>query len=385
MMINSEKIEKVKSKYKSFIELCQDDEGYKLTPKSEVSPYALCFAIFGYHLIKDKKKIDENKEKWINQLISNINIYKKNIANEDIFFSKPYLQLLTFTLSSLKILNSIESSEMAKHVEPMMKLDIQKLLTKSGAAIGKPGSGNMTMFWAILLIHSRDVLDLNSNKKINQWIEFHIANMNKFGFWGNAKHMNYLMFQNGYHQYEIFDYLNIKGSFWNLAAKNIINLKDNNYRFAPYPGGGGCYDYDAIHILTSDQNIENYIDSVTRTADSIIKSQNDDGGFCESHFIRPRNYKNIFKNLNHFYFSPNQNKFEVLKRIVSIQRPQHNKIHTHWTKYSRDWNESDLWDSWFRLLLIARCDVVHNSEKFLDWGFINYPGIGFHHIFHRNS
>ena len=85
--------------------------------------------------------------------------------------------------------------------------------------------------------------------------------------------------------------------------------------------------------------------------------------------------------MNHLYFCPNKNKYEVLKRIISIQRPLHNKIKTHWTEYSRHWYESDLWDSWFRLLLIARCDIANDPKKFSDWGFINYPGIGFHHQF----
>jgi len=240
----------------------------------------------------------------------------------------------------------------------------------------------MAMFWAILLIHSRDILGFDTSRSIEEWIEFHIINMNKFGFWGNKRNMNYLMFQNGYHQYEVFDYLRINEDFWNLAAKNIDKLKDSDYQYAPYPGGGGCYDYDAIYILTSNNNKNDYLESVNKTVNSIIKSQNKDGGFCESHFIRPRNLKNILKNLNHFISSRNKNKLEVLKRIISIQRPVHNKIHTHWTNYSRDWNESDLWDSWFRLLLIARYDIAYDPKKFSEWGFINYPGIGFHHMFH---
>ena len=125
--------------------------------------------------------------------------------------------------------------------------------------------------------------------------------------------MTYLMFQNGYHQYEIFDYLKINNNFWNLAAKNINILKDRDSRYAPYPGGGGCYDYDAIHILTSRNNQQDYIQSVTETARSVCISQNNDGGFCESSYIRPRNFKNLKKNLNHLYFCPNKNKYEVLK------------------------------------------------------------------------
>ena len=95
--------------------------------------------------------------------------------------------------------------------------------------------------------------------------------------------------------------------------------------------------------------------------------QNKDGGFCESKFIRPRSFKNIIKNLNHIKNIQNKNKFEVFKRIVSIQRPYHNRIHTHWTSYSREWHESDLWDSWFRMLLIARVQCYFDKTKIKDW------------------
>ena len=111
----------------------------------------MCFAIFGYQLLKDKKTINKNKEEWIKLLLSNINKYKENHINHEIYFTKPYLQLLTFTLSSLKILNSIDNSEIVKHVEPIIKFDIEESLTRFGVADGIPGSGNMAMFHAILL------------------------------------------------------------------------------------------------------------------------------------------------------------------------------------------------------------------------------------------
>ena len=337
MIIDQIRLKEIKDNYRSFIESCNVDNEFKLTTNSEKSPYALCFAIFGYQLLKDEKTINKNREKWIKLLLSNIKKYKENLRDDEIYFTKPYLQLLAFTLSSLKILNSIDNSEIVKHVEPIIKFDIEESLTRFGVANGIPGSGNMAMFHAILLIHLRDIIGHDVNESIDKWINFHLKSMNKFGFWGKSKNMTYLMFQNGYHQYEIFDYLKINNNFWNLAAQNINLLKDRDSRYAPYPGGGGCYDYDAIHILTSKKNQEDYIQSVTETAHSVCMSQNNDGGFSESSCIRPRNFKNLKKNLNHLYFCPSKNKYEVLKRIISIQRPIHNKIKTHWTEYSRDW------------------------------------------------
>ena len=62
--------------------------------------------------------------------------------------------------------------------------------------------------------------------------------------------MSHLQFQNGYHQYEIFEYLNTLNVPWDNAAKNVSLLSDMHGHYAPYPGGGGCYDYDAIFMQT---------------------------------------------------------------------------------------------------------------------------------------
>ena len=70
--------------------------------------------------------------------------------------------------------------------------------------------------------------------------------------------------------------------------------------------------------------------------------------------------------------------FERLRYAVVLQRPKHDRIHTHWGSYSRCWAEADLWDSWFRLLSIARIQIAFEPERIKEWGFINYPGIGYH-------
>ena len=76
--------------------------------------------------------------------------------------------------------------------------------------------------------------------------------MNRFGLWGDSNFLTYSMFQNGYHQYEIFEYLGIyidKDMTISLIDE-LLNLRDQNGHFAPYLGGGSCYDYDAVHLLT---------------------------------------------------------------------------------------------------------------------------------------
>jgi len=199
--------------------------------------------------------------------------------------------------------------------------------------------------------------------------------MNVNGFWGDSKIKPYLQFQNGYHQYEIIDYLRIERP--HVASELIAKLVDSDGRFAPYPGGGGCYDYDAIYMLTRD-NTNKYDEILKKTLASISSSQNSDGGFPESYYIRPLNYINLYKMAGHVVASNKESFYERARHCLTLLRSKNNKISTHWSLYNREWSESDLWDSWFRMLTIARIRIYLGVDSISDWGFIDYSGIGHH-------
>ena len=38
---------------------------------------------------------------------------------------------------------------------------------------------------------------------------------------------------------------------------------------------------------------------------------------------------------------------ERLRYGLTLLRRRHDRIQTHWSRYSREWSESNLWDSWF--------------------------------------
>ncbi len=264
--------------------------------------------------------------------------------------------------------------------------DIESALIKSRCLEGAPQSGNQAMFLAIILIHAKNNLSIPTQPEIDNWVRLHLQSMNQFGFWGESKSMSHLQFQNGYHQYEILDYLDFQGIQWDTASKTIAALADNEGHFAPYLGGGGCYDYDAIFIMTSDLKISRmYANLLELTASSILSEQNIDGGFCESLRIRPRSIDNFIGTLRHILNSRGQARIERLRFGITLLRPKNNQLHTHWSRYSRGWEESNLWDSWFRMLTIARIDIASNPSKISEWGFINFPGIGFHSLVRNNK
>ena len=68
-----------------------------------------------------------------------------------------------------------------------------------------------------------------------------------------------------------------------------VGTSDSNGFFAPYPGGGGCYDYDAASVLSrcTDDQQRLVRKNLLRLANSIIATKAQDGGFSETKMIRP--------------------------------------------------------------------------------------------------
>ncbi|MBL11166.1 MAG: hypothetical protein CL402_11735 [Acidiferrobacteraceae bacterium] len=383
MQLNDYQIDSAKASYLNFISNCKVNDGeYSLTVGADSSPYALCFAIFGLQLLQQRQSLTMDCELYDSMLRSNLAQFrdKQNASHINLHTDKPFLQLLAFTLSALSIIGTLKLNPLESYIAPLINKNPIKIFDDSGVFDGKAGTGNLAMFYGIILQHAREYLALNTERQIAQWVDKHISSMNRFGFWGNSKSMSHLQFQNGYHQYEIFEYLGVDSVPWDRASEAVASLVDNEGHFAPYIGGGGCYDYDAIHILTGAglNDIEGYKNILNLTANTILSEQNIDGGFCESLQVRPRSLVNILRSTDHIFSAHGDARMERLRHAITLLRPKHNRISTHWSSYSRKWDESDLWDSWFRMLTIARIDISFDSSKISRWGFIDYPGIGFH-------
>lgn len=365
--------------YSDFIAQCEGEScNYSLTPEADVSSYASCFSIFGRHLLRST--VDSRTAA---RLAVHLRAALRGVrGNGDILRGKPYRQLLAFVLSALAALGQMETDPLPDLIREQLPTDLGKELVGLGCLEGKPGSGNQAMFLAIFLLHARDYLGVDTKDQINQWVDLHQGAMNRFGFWGPDKGMTHLQFQNGYHQYEIFEYLGVKNPRKEEAMAAVRSLADPQGHFAPYPGGGGCYDYDAVFVLTPDGKIPDPRTQalLLRTAETLKAEQRPDGGFAESLYIRPRCPANLVRFASQIAHAVGNGPLflERLRYALTLQRPRHNRIHTHWSQYSRRWNESDLWDSWFRMMTLARIEVALDPSAASRWGFIDYPGIGYH-------
>ena len=221
---------------------------YSLTYENKKNSYfALLFAVFICYLTSNFNKVFKDSEKLKEQILINLEKYSKI---HDVL-QKPYLQLLTLTLSALYLIDGRKINYTDKFINNVKnnKIITSEYLSKFKCLDGKPSSGNYAMFIGIVLIYLNEYLGIDKQKEINNWITLHLKNMNDFGFWGKNKNL-YCNFQNGYHQYEIIKFLKLKNFPIDKTSNAVKELMNNNGGFAPYPGGGACYDYDAIFFLT---------------------------------------------------------------------------------------------------------------------------------------
>lgn len=362
-----------------YIDSLETSEGFKLFERSEISPFARCFVIFNKSLIKKNDWLKIREQQLINDLNLDLyNIYQKMIINNiDWRSNKFFLQLFSFTLSSLNILNGQLNDQNMEILKKILDIDLKKVFREKQVHQGAAKSGNYSMFFAIFNIYANNYLKIDRSKQIHEWIEFNCSSINSNGFWGKENKMDYKQFQNGYHQYEIFEYLKMEKIPWDLAAKKTLLMSDRYGHFAPWPGGGACYDYDAIFILTS-----KFVNDISqekvliKTLKNIINSQNFDGGFCESKYMNNNLIIRFLDIIKHIISQPRNFRFRSLFINLNLLRNKHRNIITHWTKKHRKWDDSNAWDTFFRLSTIYRiCNRLNFKEKDL-FKINNFPGIG---------
>ncbi len=374
----------------------EGDTLYKMSDGSEATIYSSIFALFIYDLFNEVAIWNTTlKQKWVNYINSNqdkdTGLYiPKHINIKDIEVdSKSILQLTAFCLSALEILKS-SSKYRLSFVKRWVNLDkLKEFLTKKGCFNGMASSGNFAMFLAIFYTYQYNKFRNNRYYKLlKNWFELHNITQNKYtGFWGDFNKGNpYLCFQNALHQFTIYNYWKETIQYYKKIVDYILNLQDINGFFAPYPGGSGCYDFDAADTLLHLGYLQNYRKnnirkSLLKLRISILENQNMDGGFCESKKV-PHSLPEIFliHNLKYIIFSSDPWIFIYRLKNVMLHAIRRNRIITnHWTRIGLKWDESDMWNTWFKCLTIAEIETVFNlkQKSFSCWNFHNFIGLGY--------
>ena len=367
---------------------------YRLSKHTDCTIYSSIFALFIYDLLDELSSWTKpEKEMWIDYINSFQDkesglFFPQHFSQIDIY-SKANLQLTSFCLSALFLLEGMPKYDLRFIEGWRTKENVNEYLRKHGCWEGKLGSGNFAMFLGIFLTYSHESNNSSQMMEmINAWFEHHDKYQNRHtGFWGKRTINKYFWgFQNAFHQFVIYDYWNRPILYYDKAVDTILKLQDRDGLFAMSPGGGGCWDYDAIHLLVilglkNDYRREAIKESLLHAYRSLVASQNTDGGFCESR-MRPNS---IIQSINNwpFYFTGDNpyvwwSRFKTTS-IISLKKELF--IKNQWTSIGHAWHESDLWNTWFRLLAICEIEISIklktrliencNFHKFIGLGFFN--------------
>lgn len=354
--------------------ICQ----YRFSLFTDDSIFTTCFALFIWDLFGEIDHWDTSeKEVWVEYIQGFQNPGQGYFEPQEYFRGDPErarYQLTCFCLSALDILKA-EPLHPLRFVERWdSPAKIKKALYGWRCHLGAGGSGNKAMFLAIFLtcLYKKAPASYGIDN-IKAWFEFHDQFQNRNGFWGNSLESNYSVgFQNGYHQILIYEYWKRDIKKLDRIVNVILNFQGNDGHFAATPGGESCWDYDASHILLlayDKLNVkkEQIRNSLARLYDAIIKNQNADYGFCASRMdlFQNREFAKIASfvlngsNPYYWYYRGRKCAGLLLKREKSI--------YTGWTRLGRQWDESNLWDTWMRSLSLSEISKkIDYGEKQID-------------------
>ncbi|MBX2976365.1 MAG: hypothetical protein KF721_09540 [Ignavibacteriaceae bacterium] len=362
-----------------------------MSPNSDATVYSSIFALYIFDLFKETDNwSSEEKDEWAEYLnsfqdaITGLYI-PKGFGGEMV--SKEVFQLTSFALSALNLLGRKSKFELEFFKYWQTRDAVIDYLEKMGCWVGKPSSGNMAMFLGIFMtIAYEESKDEKYLDLLNCWFEEHEKHQNpNTGFWEKEPIKNhYFGYQNGFHQLEIFSYWKREVKYYDKIVDRVLMLSNSDGTFWSYPGGGACYDYDAVKLLVDCGINKNYKNEsikplFEKVLDHVFSVQNADGGFCENKFL-PKQIKWLInlKTLEFLCFkNPNQNFFLKFRSIVSISRRKFWKNKTHWVSNSVPWDESDLWSTWFRMLTILEVtETLQFYRKENHFRFLRTIGLG---------
>ena len=151
-------LDDIKENYRKYLikSLTCDDE-FRFTLKSSFSNFSLLFGIFGLNFCDEIDIIKNNREVWIKKIKLNIFKYydERKIKSEIIILDKPFMQLLTFSLSALNILKVNNDKEIDNLINKVIPHNFIHYMDISGVKSGKPRTGNLAMFLAICFINNK--------------------------------------------------------------------------------------------------------------------------------------------------------------------------------------------------------------------------------------
>ncbi|MBC8393733.1 MAG: hypothetical protein H8E17_14345 [Deltaproteobacteria bacterium] len=363
---------------------------FKMSAGSDATIFTTCFALFILDLFGQTGRFTQSqKAEWVD-FINGFQNKESGYFEPAVHYRDPEwdnYQLTCFCLSALGILGGSPAVPLSFLEQWPGPEDVRKYLHERGCHVGKPGSGNSAMFLAIFLTYEYErTHQSHFLEKMDAWFDFHDTHQNRSGFWGRGRACHSLpALQNALHQFVIYFYWQRKVGQLNRIIDVSLVCQDRDGFFAPNPGGEPCYDYDAIHVLAVAHRLTDYrkndIEACLNKAQcGILRSFNDDGGFCHS----THKWTSCCDFMSHIpvFFSgksPYLWYYRIRRSLADLIKRRHN-IYEGWTQESRTHGESNLWGTWFRCLALAEIERTLTpdfSEEMIPWRFHKTIGLGY--------
>jgi len=363
---------------------------YKFSETSGDSLFTSCFALFILDLFRETDNLSEkHRQEWAE--------YIQSFQHEEdgLFYPDPIyhpdkeraiFQATCFCLSALCILGETPKHRLSVVDRWRTKENLEEYLIGRGCHLGHSGSGNKAMFQAILLTHAYEITgDEDLRDAIEIWFEFHDRHQNEYGFWGQGERGRlYAGMQNAFHQYMIYEYWGRNYPNIEKVMDTVLKLQDDDGYFAPVPGGGACKDYDALHLLLNSGYVklsDNIIQILEKAERAIKRCWNEDGGFCENR-LRPIGVKQLPKIISFILHGENLQVKKLRAHNVAVEVFKRRAMKSRrWVPENQSWNESTLWDTWFRSLSLAEVsNTLHGTSDSM-FRFHNHIGIGFNKLY----
>lgn len=346
--------------------LTSDRFQVKLQPTDESSsPFAACFLILALNEIgmnpRDVLDVNALFEEF-ETLKDHQGIYRYESDGS----IKSEFQLTCFILSVKDLLGySIDSYNVLKIFKEYGN-SVDQILDNFGVRKGLRGSGNSAMFFAILA-----QFDQNHTKLIAQWFDYHDS---IDCIWWTCNTDTYNHWQNGYHQLMVYNFYSREVPKLKEKYKSVLKCLNRDYSFSKWPGGDGCYDYDAVYILTM---LESSIprDTLKGICRHIVECTDVAGG-VQNRWIR--DYGLVFGTI----ISLTCIKIDFFKRTVSLLKfilLNKGRQKLIWSNHPRYLGGTNLWETWFRLAALRKVYLLlgYPEKKLKRFNPMKFNNIGY--------
>lgn len=341
-----------------------DDEPYKYfysTNQSEPVIYSSIYAVLIKYLVGESQKMESSlKKEWanyINDFQSADGLYRDPLLSNDIFEKEDWWGTRHLTLHAIMALNALDHKpryplNYIKDINTPKK--INKFLDQLNWDSGVSFTSNKVQNYAMALQYARDFMgDKTLQPAINETIRYLTEKCSpKTGLWSCGISNNSIALseevQAAYHFWLIYFYEKSEIPYKEKALKSILALQNKigGFNLMKY-NSSACQDIDSIDpIIRLSIKCAKYREQTIPVIKKALKwniyNFNNDGG---ASFQRDRSF-----------------------------------LYGHKLMYS-DKNESSLFATWFRLLIIAYCcEMLKYSENQFNehnFNFLNCPGYQF--------